>query len=249
MSPFIFSGHAIDPGLTPVYRRGGGGDPFFANVFLLLPMVGASATSLQDKSSRGHNTWTFQGNSVTSSGQSKFAPPSLSIITPSPRMVHGPDSGDWDLPGDFTIEAHVRLRTLPTGTDATILAHWAFPFSWNARIAAASMDLQWSTNGVGVTGTGNKIYVGGDTVIDVWNHYAWCRDGNNFRCFREGIQAGITTVSADTFFLSAADIMMGASDTGSSNPLAGWIDNVRLTVGVARYTANFTPPTAEYPES
>ncbi|KKK64719.1 hypothetical protein LCGC14_2981380, partial [marine sediment metagenome] len=199
--------------------RHGGGDEFFGDVVLLLPMVGASATSLSDKSSRGHNTWTFNGTSKTVGAQFKFVTPSLSIEIASPRDVFAPDSGDWDIgDGDFTVEAHVRFRTLPVATDATILAQWAFPnFGWNCRLAAATMDMQWSTTGGNSRGSGTQVYVGGDNVIDTWFHFTWTRQGTTYRLFRDGVQAGADVVNVDIFFTSADVLHMGASDVGSSN--------------------------------
>ena len=46
-------------------------------------------------------------------------------------------------------------------------------------------------------------------------------------------------------------LYIGASDynSGSSEYLTGYIDDLRITKGYARYTATFTPPTAAFPNT
>lgn len=42
---------------------------------------------------------------------------------------------------------------------------------------------------------------------------------------------------------------IGLSAGDNSHPFRGWLDDYRITKGVARYTAGFTPPTAAFPDS
>ena len=86
----------------------------------------------------------------------------------------------------------------------------------------------------------------GTLTLNSWNYVVWTRSSGNNRIFINGTQVG-STVSDSTNYTSNA-IYIGASKINTLN-FAGYIDELRITKGVARYTANFTPPSAPFPNS
>lgn len=94
--------------------------------------------------------------------------------------------------------------------------------------------------------TADRI-TGGSLSTSTWYHIAVCRSGTSTKMFLDGTQIGSTyTDSAD--YLTANVPLLGASGfhrdgTGAIN---GYIDDFRVTKGVARYTANFTPTTSTF---
>ena len=81
-----------------------------------------------------------------------------------------------------------------------------------------------------------------------WYHVAVSRSNGSTKMFINGTQTG-STYTDSTVYL-ASDLRVGASYSGGasiSNYLNGYIQDLRVTKGVARYTATFTPPTAALP--
>ena len=83
----------------------------------------------------------------------------------------------------------------------------------------------------------------GTLTLNSWNHVVWTRASGNNRIFINGTQVG-TTVSDSTNYTSTI-IYIGASKTNTFN-FAGYIDELRITNGYARYTSNFTPSTTAF---
>ena len=65
------------------------------------------------------------------------------------------------------------------------------------------------------------------------------------RFFVDGSQIGSDGANSESFFDGAAVVTTGARDDGVL-PLNGWIDEVRFSNGVARWTSNFTPLSTAY---
>ena len=87
---------------------------------------------------------------------------------------------------------------------------------------------------------------GGTLVTNTWQHVALSVNAGSAKLFLDGIQIGSTTTFpefpiAKTLFAAVGRFANGytAADTNSWN---GYIDDLRITRGYARYTANFTPP-------
>lgn len=89
----------------------------------------------------------------------------------------------------------------------------------------------------GITGLGsNQIWPGG------WVHVALTREGNLFRLFQNGVLVGSSTYVRD-YTSPACTIRVGYSNPAAPYYWTGQIDDFRMTIGAARYTTNFTPPT------
>jgi Concanavalin A-like lectin/glucanases superfamily/Collagen triple helix repeat (20 copies) len=89
--------------------------------------------------------------------------------------------------------------------------------------------------------------------LNTWYHIAVVRDGNTLRFFVNGIQQGTadcTGISYDRFSGNTEPVYLGRSSGGGSGELPlnldGWMDEVRVSKGIARWTENFMPPTVEH---
>ena len=85
-------------------------------------------------------------------------------------------------------------------------------------------------------------------AVDTWVHLAMTRDASgNLRAFLNGTQIGSTVVNNASVNANSSPLCVGANNDGTTK-LTGYIDDLRITKGVARYTANFTPPSAQFPD-
>ena len=79
-------------------------------------------------------------------------------------------------------------------------------------------------------------------TANTWYHIAVTRSGTTVRQFVDGVQLGSNVTSSASF--ANGPIQIGSGGAGALN---GYIDDLRITRGYARYTANFTPPTSAFP--
>ena len=82
----------------------------------------------------------------------------------------------------------------------------------------------------------------GTLNLNTWNHVAVTREGSVFRLFVNGTQVDtFTSSTVEIGFLNDPLTVGSYNSTGYFN---GYLSDVRITKGLARYTASFTPPTA-----
>ena len=84
---------------------------------------------------------------------------------------------------------------------------------------------------------------GTSVALNTWTHLALVKNGSTATIYVNGVSAGTDTVGSLTN--STAPLTLGATSSGGQ-PFNGYIQDARFTNGLARYTANFTPPTAEF---
>lgn len=83
---------------------------------------------------------------------------------------------------------------------------------------------------------------------NTWTHYALVRNGNTFTIYRDGVSTASASWSGAATTIAPPTIFIGAAgDATTSYNFPGYIDDFRITKGVARYTSAFTPPTAALP--
>ena len=80
---------------------------------------------------------------------------------------------------------------------------------------------------------------------DTWYHYAVTRSGNTFRMFINGVLED-TQTSTGSLNIGLGGFRSGWSFDGGNGYFNGYIQDMRITRGLARYTSNFTAPTAEF---
>jgi hypothetical protein len=81
-----------------------------------------------------------------------------------------------------------------------------------------------------------------------WYHLAVCRSGTSTKMFLDGTQVGSTYTDSTVYVNGTSRPVIGAEGFNSppNDSINGYIDDLRITKGYARYTANFTPPTAAF---
>ena len=95
-------------------------------------------------------------------------------------------------------------------------------------------------------GVGNSSTRSGGTLsTGTWYHVAVARNNGTTKLFLDGVELG---TGADTNDYGSTKPVIIGSDYQASPTEAfnGWIDEVRISKGAARFTGAFTPTTGEY---
>lgn len=212
-------------------------DPYFSNVSLLLKADGANGGTTFTDSSPNAFAVSRAGNTVISTAQSKFG--GSSAYFDGSSGLYLADNNAFTFDADFTIEAWVYLTN--TNGWRSIISHWNTP-SFTFRVDNGRPYLAYRIGGIDVGRTGTSTLVSANT----WTHVAVTRSGSTIRFFVNGVQDASTFTAAGPLANSTNRVDVGSfSNNGALNnsySLAGYIDDLRVTKGVARYTENFTPP-------
>jgi hypothetical protein len=88
---------------------------------------------------------------------------------------------------------------------------------------------------------------GGSISTSQWYHVAVTRSSGSTKLFLNGAQIGSTYTDATVYLNGTNRPMVGGSGYHvTTNVMVGYIDDLRITNGYARYTSNFTPPTSAF---
>jgi hypothetical protein len=80
--------------------------------------------------------------------------------------------------------------------------------------------------------------------INAWSHVAVTRESGTIRIFINGTQ--VYSGSDYTNYTSTGNACVGSEDAYPSVSYNGFVDELRVIIGEAAWTAAFTPPTSEY---
>ena len=220
-------------------------DPYFSSVTLLMHMEGANngTTFTDEKSATISNT-----SVTTSSTYSKFGTSAFfgSTTSSAEALTITSSKTPYTFTDDFTIEFYIYPLVVSGASYGTGVI--------DARDPGLTASSGWIV-AFGYSGHANKyafsynnILINSDNaaVANTWTHYAITRSGTTVRMFIDGIQQAQTVSISGT--IPAAQFNIGAYSSGYyDSGIAGYLDELRITKGVARYTSNFTPPTAPFP--
>ena len=177
-------------------------------------------------------TITANGQSAVSSAQSKYGSQSIVLDGEGDYLsiASNPDFGFGT--GDFTIEGWFYKTAVST----------QYLFDTRSTLNENSIAVQ--SNGAGTL----RLFVNGAFVLtssnahtnNAWNHLAISRASGVTRFFINGV-VSTNTYTDTTDYGTAKPFVIGAQYNGTT-AYNGYIDEFRVTKGLARYTANFTPP-------
>lgn len=219
-------------------------DASYAGVMSMLKFNGADA-SVAFQDFRGGKIWTPNDNAQLDTAVVKYGSAS-GLFDGTGDFIQTPNVvGDFTCATDFTVECWI-YRTAGVITDRDVIV--------SKYVAFAADGFTFQINPTGVLNFAFGGSAGFETVsstatipLNQWVHVAACKSGSTLRLFINGTLDGSLAV-AGTPGVNTATPRIGRDAIDTTRDFQGNIDDFRWTGGIARYTANFTPPT-ELPES
>jgi len=209
-------------------------------------MDGDNNSTMFIDSSLTPKTVTVYGNTVIDRARSKLGVASA-YFDGTEDYLSIPDSEDWNFgSGDFTIDGWINLNNTSGAQD--IVAQYT---DANNRMqfynTSGTLNMNFLVGGVYIAN-----YYTTDPVLSAgtWHHIAFIRNGSNAYIFLDGVSqllSSLATFGTKDMGNYSGDLTIGNINLASY--LNGYLDELRVSKGVARWTANFTPPTSQYSAS
>ena len=239
----VYTGAFTPPTLAPLTTAGSTSAASYPSTTNVNTSFAASSTSLLlNFTNAGIYDAAVQNNAITvgnaqvSIAQSKWSPTSMAFDG-NGDYLNIPSSQGLNLgTGSLTVEAWVYLSAM-SGDYFIVSSTGAGGGFFGFR---SGTDI-----GYGRTGIAWDYQAASGMVINNWYHVAWSRNGTSMRIFVNGSQVGATQTTSQAYDLSTTSTAVGSA--GATLYLNGYIQDLRITRGIGRYTANFSVPTAAFP--
>jgi len=186
---------------------------------------------------------TVTNNNVTFSntaGQYKWG--YSGIFNGSNTSLTVPDSADWDFgSGDYTID--MWIYPISNAPYAPLIGQGNLPNSGQWFFTLNNGVPYFYTSG---DFSGNDHNFGGSALsLNTWAHLAFVRASGVTTCYVNGVACPNADNFA-TWYDVAYQLLIGGGADDLTRRFNGYIDEIRVSKGIARWTSNFTPPTNEY---
>ena len=199
--------------------------------------VSGNQTGFVPFSERLGKTVTRYNNPVTDTAIKKFGASSLQLDG-AEDYVGVSSNNDFGFgTGDFSVETWIYLNSL-AGTQQVI--------DFRAGAFADIAPVLYIANGGQIryyTDSADRI-TGSTLLTGQWYHVALTRESGSTKLFINGSQVGSTYADTNDYGTSKPVIIGARFDGG--NPVNAYIDEVRISKGVARYTSLFGVPSGEF---
>lgn len=213
-------------------------DDGYTKSLLHMDLVSGSSTFIDESG----KVWTNSGTPAISTSTYKFGGASVYFF--GNGKITTPDSDDFNVgSGNFTVD--FWMRKYVTGANQRIYGQ-SDSSGGNISFYGA-IDVTEHVNFYIVSGTTYYGYATSATIADTnWHHIAHVRNGNTLLQFIDGTgyeSFDVTGISPNN---SGNLFAIGERGEQTSAYFNGRIDEFRFSKGIARWTANFTPPTEPY---
>lgn len=228
-------------------------DPYFDNVALLLHFDGADgSTTITDSSNNSYqitnvnNVLVLSNNPKFGTGAGYFNGSSRLDVLDIPQIPYS---------NDFTIETWFNINTFRAGRQVIFTQRVNGGSNNNGAINIEIYNLEeisftrWSDSDDTESGFGFSLTRSVNLELHSWYHIALVQYGLNIFGFLNGTLIGEAIIAAAVNTNENHYISLGYDGAYMSYYFHGYLDEFRLTTGVARYTENFTPPTAPFPDA
>lgn len=171
-------------------------------------------------------------------------------------VKYGTGSISFNGTTDYIISAPRSNVNNAFGTGNFTVELWVYPTAF-----ASYKSIYGNSNGITATGwhcglnaSGNvfiysnsafKVTSSNTLTLNAWNNVAIVRNGSTVTIYIGGTSGGTWTLTTETF--TDGYCFLGVTPGLTSEFYSGYMDDIRITKGYARYTANFTPPAAAFP--
>jgi hypothetical protein len=216
-----------------------GGDLYLSSVSLLLHLNGNNGSTTITDSSTSPKTCTAYGNAAISTTQSKFGGASA-VFDGTGDYILSSSNAAWSFgTGDFTVECWVYRTSAPSQASIMGVGYTVGGFGF---FIDNSHQINVTRPGTAIDHTFNA-----SVPTNAWSHIAITRSGTSLRCYVDGVQKGSTATNSTNY--AQGGLTIGIDGDTSTQPFDGYIDEFRITKGVARYTGStYTVPTTAFPD-
>jgi len=203
-------------------------------------------TTFVDSSPSGHAITNTDVVHSTTKQAPGMGASSLKIVANEDRLFFA-NSSDWDFgSGDWTIDCWINPSSAgASGSWGGIVSFAPTP---NSTAVLDNLRLFSSTRRLSLGISGQEITSDTAVTLGAWSHVAVVRSGAIITFYLNGVEDGVHTGYNGTNFVSeGVGIEIGSSWIGYSGYYwDGYLDEIRISKGIARWTSSFLPPTRPY---
>ena len=192
------------------------------------------------------------GDAQIDTAQSKFGQAS-GLFDGLDDYLSIPDNDNWNfMNGDFTLEFWIRFSSISDGTSNPMDGYtnimgqgnvpddtWVLHYYKDSSVSSLVLS---DFDGAYPYRYESAFNWDSAPVVDTWYHVAFVKKGSTNYAFLDGVSQSLTRDSHLTTSNRTGQLWIGASEYQSGVSLDGWLDDIKLEKGYARYTSDFSPP-------